>query len=96
MDTLELIGELRTALGARSGDAAWQLVSLIDSSLETDPRATQDERTLVRRLKSSVSDLIAARRDGLNAEASVTTAIVTALESSIKRRTTGPDGWKLA
>jgi hypothetical protein len=96
MDTLELIGELRTALSTRSGDAVWELVSLVDSSLDIDPRATQDERALVRRLKSSVSDLIAARRDGLNAETSPSTVVLTALESSIRRRTTGPDGWKMA
>lgn len=95
MDTLQLIDELRTALATRSGDAVWDLVSLIDSSVETDP-GTQDERALVRRLKSSVSDLIAARRDGLNADPSQSSVILTALESSIKRRTTGPDGWKLA
>jgi hypothetical protein len=44
MDTLELIGELRTALSTRSGDAVWELVSLVDSSLDTDARATPDER----------------------------------------------------
>jgi len=70
METLQLIDELRTALGDRSGDAVWDLVSLVDSSLETDPGATSDERALVRRLKSNVSDLIAARRDGLNVEVS--------------------------
>ena len=96
METLDLIDELRTALGARSGDAVWDLVLLIDSSLETDPGATQDERALVRRLRSSVSDLIAARRDGLNADVGSSSVILTALEGSIKRRTTGPDGWKLA
>ena len=93
METLKLIDELRTVLGDRSGDAVWDLVSLIDSSLEADPGSSSDERALVRRLKSSVSDLIAARRDGLNAELGQSNVILSALESSIKRRTTGPDGW---
>jgi hypothetical protein len=96
MDILQLIEELRAALQARSGDALWDLVSLIDSSLEGDPRASKDERALVRRLKTTVGDFIAARRDGLNAEPSQSTVLLTALESSVKRRTTGVDGWPLA
>jgi hypothetical protein len=89
METLRLIDELRTALGDRSGDAVSDIVCFIESSLETDLGATSDERALVRRLKSNVSALIAARRDGLNVEVTQSNVILSALESSIKGRTTG-------
>jgi hypothetical protein len=93
MDELALIAQLRRALAEENAQAAWSAVQTIEVSLELDPRYSAAEKQLVRNLRSQVSDFIATKRDGLHPYAGAT---VTALESSIRKRTTGPDGWKLA
>jgi len=98
--TLELLAELRQMLSeqATPGDRGkwWDTVLLIESSLETDPRFSQQEKSLMTRLRSGVSDVIAAHNKNLNAQFSLATMPLTALETSVKRRTTGADGWPIA
>ena len=96
MDTLQLISRLRTELDAGSDDAIWTTVGLIASSVEWDERATKHERELVRQLKSSASDLFVAKRNHLNNDTHRVGVTISALESSIKRRSIGPDGWPMA
>lgn len=96
MDELALIAQLRTAFAEESAQAAWSAVQSIEASLELDPRYSAAEKQLVRNLRAQVSDFIAAKRDGLHRYGGSAGATVTALESSIRKRTTGPDGWKLA
>lgn len=96
MGDLEILAELRNALSDAPDKRAWELVERLDSSLDSDPRTSDYERKALARLKSSVSDLIAAQRDGLNPYTSTASVQISALESSIRKRTTGPDGWPLA
>jgi hypothetical protein len=96
MQTLQLLEELRTALEGSDPDAIWELVGRITADVETDRRAPKSDLADVRRLNSAVGEFLAARRDGLNADVSRPRVILTGLENSIKRRTTGPDGWPLA
>jgi hypothetical protein len=94
MDDLQILAELRTALP--DAKRAWLLVERLESSLDSDPRTSEYERGALARLKSSVSELIAAQRDGLNLHTSDASVAITALETSIRKRTTGPDRWPLA
>lgn len=98
-DTLSLITDLKRVLtpSASSRDAKrwWTLVQLIESSLDLDARYSKTERQLVSQLKSGMSEVIAARRDGLNPVYSLAFAPLYALENSIMRRTTGTDGYPL-
>jgi hypothetical protein len=66
MDDLDLIIEMRIALQGLNFDKCWDGTLTLESSLDQDPRYPPHERALVRQLRSQVSDLIAAKRDGLN------------------------------
>lgn len=95
MDDLALIAEIRTALSNLNMQAAWSGVQSLESTLERDPNYSHHEKQLIRQLRSQVSDVIAAKRNGLNPHTGSASATLTAVESSIRRRTTGADGWKL-
>jgi hypothetical protein len=77
-------------------EVSWAAVESLESSLESDPRYSDYEKQLVRRLKEQVSELIGAKRDGREPYAGSANVTVSALESSIRKRTTGADGWPLA
>ena len=94
MDELQILAELRKCL-ADADAQTWDLVERLGSSLEGDPRHSDYERTLVQRLRSGVTDLIAAKRDGFNLHTTNASVAITALETSIKKRTTGADGWPM-
>jgi hypothetical protein len=91
---LAMISEIRAML-VRAADA-WPLVTRLESSLEGDPRHSRAEQEMIQRLRSQISDLILAEREGLNVHTSAASVTLTALEGSIKKRTTGADGWPLA
>lgn len=93
-DDLGTIRQLRATL-SRPADA-WPLVTRLETLLESDPRHSPAEQDLIRRLRSQISDLIAAEREGLNLHPSAASITLTALETSIRKRTTGADGWPLA
>jgi len=95
-DTLTLLSKLRGALSPGGSGDPWELVKRIESSLDADPRYSKAERELVARLRSGVSDVLLAHREGLNPHNGLASVAITALESSLKKRTTGTDGWPLA
>jgi len=94
VDDLALLVELRGALDQPR--RAWELVERLGGSLEHDPRHSDYERALMSRLRAAVSEAIAAEREGLNSHHTNASVAITALETSIRKRTTGPDGYKLA
>ncbi len=96
MSELELIDQLHTALNEFDADTAWSAVQRIEGSLELDPRYSTSEKKLVEHIKSQVSDIIRAKREGLTPHIGSARATIGALATSIKKRTTGPDGWPLA
>lgn len=99
MNTLERLQSLRGSLSESAGqddfERWWTEVQFIESDLESDPRRTAADDANLARLKSGVSDLILAIREGLNPHLSIATVPLTALENSLRRRGFGPDGWPL-
>lgn len=96
-DTLTKLSELRELLGASLTDesvaALWPKVMQIDASLW----GHADEDALMRRIRSTVTDVISAWRDQLpSPPVSLAAIAVTALDRQIRRKTTGPDGYPLA
>ncbi len=93
-DVLILLAEARAELSSPS-DKLWQLVERIDQRVNGDPATTDAERALVTQLRSEVSDVFLAHREAHTSSGSAAVTL-TALESSIRRRSTGADGWPLA
>lgn len=97
--TLALIAELQKILTPATSNAdakrRWELVQLIEGSLDSDARYSKQERQIVANLKSGVSNVIAAHRDGLNPVYSLALIPLYALNDSIMRRTIGLDGWPM-
>ncbi|RWC90050.1 MAG: hypothetical protein EOS32_28795 [Mesorhizobium sp.] len=94
-DTLSLIKQLYDALSDNAtSESWWSLAQRIESSIEFDPRYSKHERETVARLKAGVSQALLAIREGREPFTSTRQAL-TALQFSIERRTTGPDGWPL-
>jgi hypothetical protein len=95
-DVLERLARLRSSLVeplTNEGVAnLWPTVQLIESAL-----SDEKERGLMRRVRSTITDVISAHRDGLPSPP-VSSAVVAigALDGYIRRRTTGVDGWPLA
>lgn len=98
-NTLEKLAKLRDAIEAATDERAaaetWTLVEQIESDLEGDPRLSNNERQSLQHLKSGVSDFIRAHREGLNPYAGTAQIAISALVSSLRKRTTGEDGWPL-
>ena len=94
MNDLQIISELRGVL-ADADTRTWELVESLEYSLERDPRYSDQERAAVQHLRSAISDLIAAKRAGLNPHTSNASVALTSIESSLLKRTTGLDGWPL-
>jgi hypothetical protein len=94
METMDLIAEARVAL-IEGDHRLWDLVQLIESSIEADPHGSMEELALVRRLQLDISDVYSARNEG-KSTSGVASVTLSALEGLVKRRTTGADGWKLA
>ncbi|MDJ0979260.1 MAG: hypothetical protein QNI87_12105 [Erythrobacter sp.] len=96
---LELLSELRDLLDQEPTEtlciAWWDRVLSVEASLEADPRTSEHEKKLVAQLRAAMSDLIRAYREGQNLHTSQASVAISALESSIQKRTTGADGWPL-
>jgi hypothetical protein len=94
-EDVQLISQLRSALSDAREDI-WELVERLESTLETDSRQSEEERTLLGQVRAGVSDAIAARREGRPPDLTRASAPLRRLETMIRERTTGPDGWPLA
>ena len=86
VEALEAISELRGALSTTNREAAWNLLLLTEACQQLDTGSTPGERALLRRIKSIVGDLLAARREGREAGDAQLRILLTALEDSICRR----------
>jgi hypothetical protein len=88
-DAPSLIAELRTKLNSfprTSADECWKTVQAIEFCLATDPTFDDRERVLLQRLKSVVSDIIAAHWEGIAVPPGLATLPLSALDGSIRRR----------
>lgn len=97
---LAKLTELRAALSEPPSEEAfakwWNLVQSIEFALQDQRGGGQREEGLMHDLRTAVSDIIAAHSRNLNPYVGRANVIITALESSLKKRTTGTDGWPLA
>lgn len=91
-EDVQLISELRRALTDTRKDA-WDLVERLESTLDRDSRQSEEEQELLRQARAGVIDVIAARREGRQPDLTRASAPLRRLETMIRRRTTGPDGW---
>jgi hypothetical protein len=95
MKDIQIISDLREAL-ALADEKTWDLVERLDASLNLDPHHSDYERSLVRRIRMAVTDDLLTRRDGIEPDTSNARVALGALETSLKKRTVGTDGWRLA
>jgi hypothetical protein len=101
MDTLGKIAQLREALRSdatlKQTEAWWDLYERLDAHvLVFDKHTSQYERETLNRLKNGLSLATRMiREQERNPNIHLAQLALTALESSIHRRTTGPDGWPL-
>ena len=97
MDILEQIAAFHGVLPRQKSleevAAWWARVEGIEAAIVTDPRASAYEKGVLNGLKRAVSEEIMNARDfGRDPDISRISAPLTALQQSIKRRTTAPDG----
>ena len=100
MNILERIDKLQKSIKADSDpeefEARWIDCKTITYEIDDNKRSSTYERQLVMRLQAGVTDVMAAIRDGLpSPNISGVGVVLTALRSSIEKRTTGPDGWPI-
>lgn len=86
MGTMQCIDEMRLALNARGSGGAWERLLLTQASMQLDEGTTAGERALIRRLKSMLSPFSWTRADGEDVDAGRSSELLTALENSIRRR----------
>jgi len=96
-DTFDLIAQLHAALnkhapGIADATAWFDLYRLIESDVDIDPRTTKHERELLDQLNRGLSAGIVKVRRGHEPILNSAKVALSALQSSIERRTTGPDG----
>ncbi len=100
MDTLLLIAELHAYLDNNDDPhiarKCWNSVLRIESSLESDPKYSKRERKIMASLRSTMSDVVGAFNDGLKPNITLVLVNLKHLESYLKRRTLGLDGFPLA
>jgi hypothetical protein len=101
MNTLDTIEQLRKALRPQAtlkeAEAWWDLYRRLDNDLLIfDKRTSKYEREVLGQLKNGLSHATRMIREGQRDPDLLTAQVaLSALENSIKRRTTGPDGWPL-
>jgi hypothetical protein len=86
--TLALIAELKNKLNRfphATPDECWTTVQAIEACLGCDPHSSPKERVLFQRLKSAVSDIIAAHWEGLHVPSGLAILPLSALDGSIRR-----------
>ena len=92
-EALDLIERARGTLPGGSDQAIWTAIQLIEAAVSMSSYADAEE-PYVRRLKEAASAYMLARREGLNADPMHTNNALFALESCMKKTTTGVDGFK--
>ncbi len=97
MDILEQIAAFHGVLPRQKSleevTAWWARVEGLEAAIATDPRASAYEKGVLNGLKRAVSEAIMNARDfGRDPDISRISAPLTALQHSIERRTTAPDG----
>lgn len=94
-DVLDRLRKLREEIHTASSENTselWSHVEALDIDLLSNPRCSEEERRLVAQLQSGVSDIISALNDSKTPYTHSTLVSISALESSLERRTIGPDG----
>jgi len=99
-DPLVLLRAMRNSLsGPQSGLAtseAWDALGMLELKLSLERGHSEYEQGLLRDLRRALSDFDLAQGQGLNADEGRARVVISALESSIMKRSTGTDGWPLA
>jgi hypothetical protein len=89
-ETLLLLEDLNQALSQTGGSDRWEkwwdLLVLIESSLERDPRCSDVDRNNMERLRAGIGDVIDAQMECKDVVFSLATMPLKALESSIRQR----------
>ena len=80
---------------AQERDSWWTLVLRIQSSIDSDPRASKADHEAIRRLREGVSEVYGALNRGHEPSYSAATRAVTGLQNMLEARTTGFDGRRL-
>jgi hypothetical protein len=98
--TLDLIKELSKALrdsaSLKEAEEWWNMFLRIESDLEYNPNTTKHQHKLFRQLKEGISHAIRSIREKWpSANLGGARVALSALQSEIERRTTGPDGYPL-
>lgn len=68
---------------------------LLETQLQLESGYSNSEKGLMHDLRGAFTDLISAHRQHLHPHTSRASVLINALETSIKRRTTGADGWPI-
>ena len=97
VDTLGLLAKLRECLSGGQTQHCLDLVERVETSLVSDVRYSAEERHLVQHLRSGISGIVEAQREEASShDMSFATLPLTALETSLRKRITGEDGWLLS
>jgi hypothetical protein len=95
--TLDALDELRGSLseGATEAQIArwWSLVQQIESSIDSDPRASRSESEAVARIKATISDVFGSLNRNEKPNFHPAQIAVSGLRSDMGKRTIGLDGW---
>lgn len=97
---LKSLGELRDALSETYSETTaiklWDRALSAEAELAIDPTYSDDQRKLVSKLRTALTELMSAHRDGLEAQLSPVLVAIGNLEASIKRGSIGEDGFPVA
>lgn len=89
--TLELIAELEDLLSSEADIATaekwWDAGQKLVASIELDNSKTEQEREIISLLKTGISKVISAVREGRTPDFGTATSALTELRQSIERRT---------
>lgn len=76
-------------------DDWWNLVLRVQSSIDSDLRASKPDHDAMRRLREGVSEVYGALNRGYEPSYSAATRAITGLQNMLESRTTGFDGHRL-
>ena len=98
-EALNALADLKAAYAAATSPeeyaALWDIVNRLEAALTSSTKKDKQELQALDGLKRVVSEAIRNSREGLNQPTNLGTK-VSALETTIKRSTIGPDGWPMA
>lgn len=96
-DSLYFLRELRDLIArphsGKTTTDAWAALEMLELRIAAESGHDPKEKKLLASIRSSLSDYTLAQRKGLNPHFGSGSASLSALESSIMKRSFGEDGW---